>query len=154
PRANANVQQGSALLIGEVVDHNGEIPLPVVGKVKVSGLTIFQIQDTLQALAAKYVGAPTVKRRLLNYRITLLGEVMQQGTFNVVNIRTSMLAAIGMAGGVSDLADRSDLNRVRQVGVSSLVQYNDLLHENFITSPDDYAHRYDVVIGFALRMRP
>src|SRR5690606_24923680 len=53
--ANLNLGGGSALLIGELIDKNGEIPFPFLGKIKLSGLTVFQAQDKLQQIAKEYL---------------------------------------------------------------------------------------------------
>ncbi|MBI3481547.1 MAG: polysaccharide biosynthesis/export family protein [Bacteroidetes bacterium] len=100
---------GGALLAGDVVDEQGQIPVPVVGKVTVAGLTIFQIQDTLQRLANIYLESPNVKVRLLNYRATFLGEVNKEGSVTFNNNRVTLPEAIGLVGGLNELADRAAL---------------------------------------------
>ncbi len=97
---------GGPLLLGDLVDDNGEIPFPVVGKAKVAGLTIYEIQEHLQSIANQYLESPIVKVRLLNYRITFLGEMNSEGVVTLNNNRATLLEAIGHAGGLSDLAIR------------------------------------------------
>ena len=144
----------STLVNGYLIDENGEVEFPVVGMVKVEGLTIFEAQNHISEIADQYLESPIVEVRLLNFRFTLLGEVKREGVYNNFNNRINLLEAIGLSGGFTDLADKSNVKIIRQNGRIAEVYYLDLLSEEFLQSPQYYVNQLDVIVVPPLKQRP
>jgi len=143
----------TAAATGIVVNREGEIEFAVLGKIKVSGLTVFQAQDTIKAIAAKYVPDVIVRVRMLNFRYTILGEVNNEATVISPTTRLTMMEAIGQGGGLGELADRSHVKVIRQNGDKVEVFYVNLLKEDYTESPYYFVQQNDVLIVPPLKQR-
>jgi polysaccharide biosynthesis/export protein len=143
----------NAALNGILVNAEGNIEFPVLGSVHVSGLTLFQVQDSVRALASRYIPDVVVRVRMLNFRFTILGEVNGEKVVNSFNTRLTMSEAIGLAGGLTELADRSLVKVIRQKGSETEVFYVDLLKEEFMESPHYFVQQNDVIIVPPLKQR-
>ncbi|MTI21022.1 polysaccharide export protein, partial [Fulvivirga sp. RKSG066] len=152
PQGNQGVGN-NLLLRGILVDTEGNIEYPVVGKVYVSGLTVFEAQSKLQNLANQYLKDAVVRIRLLNFRFTVLGEVNVEKVVNAPNTRVNMMEAIGLAGGFAELADRSRVKIIRQKGNTSEIFYVNLLEEDYLRSPNYFVQQNDVIIVPPLKQR-
>lgn len=151
-RAGGNVAN-AAVLNGVLVNKEGEIEYPVLGRVNVGGLTLFQAQDSIKAVASQFVADVVVRVRMLNFRYTLLGEVNGEKTVVATNPRLTMSEAIGLGGGFGELADRSNVKVIRQNGNTTEVYYVDLLNEDFLESPYYFVQQNDVIIVPSLKQR-
>lgn len=151
---NAAVNPQFLAFFGEVINSAGEVNYPVIGRVVIGGLNIFEAQDKLQALANQFLDSPKVIVRLVNFRVTLLGEMNREGQVIMTNNRVTLLEAIGMAGGLGEFADRSNIKVIRQHGTEVEVHYVNVLDENFVNSPYYYVNQNDIVVVPPLRQRP
>ncbi|MDJ1505950.1 polysaccharide biosynthesis/export family protein [Xanthocytophaga agilis] len=108
---------GAAYGAGILVDKNGEIELHYVGKVKVAGLTLDQAADTLKSALAKYIitadNGISVDIKILNYSITVLGEVGSQGILKVENEYITLTDAIAKSGGVTQFGNMKTVRIIR-----------------------------------------
>ncbi len=100
--------------IGYLVDANGFIELPLVGKVKVAGLTTTVAKDTLAKRLEKFLQYPSVRIYIENFRVTILGEVNRPGVYSVTNEKITIPEALGLAGDLNIFADRKNVLLIRE----------------------------------------
>ena len=134
-------------LVGYLVSEEGTIKFPVVGPIKVAGLTKKQLEqqiaDTLSE--KKLLVDPIVNVRFMNFRVTVLGEVGRPTTLNVVNERISLLEALGLAGDLTIYGKRDNVLLIREEGNRKVIKRIDLNSEAILTSPYYYLKTNDIV---------
>ena len=130
---------------GYLIDANGEIILPVIGKLKVSGLNRMEATQLIQDKLKEYINNPIVQIQIQNYKITILGDVKNPGTYKIPNERITILEAIGLAGDLQLTGNRKNILVIRDVnGVKSEFRV-DLTKKELFNSPVYYLTQNDVV---------
>ena len=132
-----------AYLSGYTVSDTGTILLPVIGLINISGITVQSAQAKIQTAANQYLTDGIVILKLLSFKVTVIGEVKRPGTFTNYKDNLNIFEAIGLAGDLSDFAERSTVLVVRQTpeGLkTSRINLNDkriLYFEAFYLLPND-----------------
>lgn len=139
--------QGAVTFSGPtyIVDSEGYINFPYLGKILTTGKTVEGLRDELYSRIRRYVIEPTVNVRLANFKITVLGEVNRQGEYIVPNGKATLLNALGMAGDLTMYGKRDDILLVRNEDGVITKQRINLLDANFINSPYFNLKQGDVV---------
>lgn len=134
----------NAYLNGYIVNDSGNIEMPLIGKVTVEGLTIDEIQKVVQEKVDYYMKNSLVMVKLLNFNITLLGEVNNPGNFTVNNNHVSLLEAIGLAGDLTINANRKHIMLIRQCDPGKIITI-DLTDQNILQSEYYYLMLNDII---------
>lgn len=131
---------------GYLVDGNGNIHIPVVGKVHVAGLTRMEAVDQLSKTLEDYLKNPVVNLQIMNYKVTVLGDVKNPGTFKIPNERLTVLEAIGLAGDLKITGMRKNILVIRDIDGKKTQYRIDLTKtEEVFASPAYYLQQNDVV---------
>ncbi|WP_418359714.1 polysaccharide biosynthesis/export family protein [Sphingobacterium detergens] len=117
---------------GYRVAKDGTITLPVIGNIKVEGLTITQTQDALIEKLAKYVKEPMVEVQLLNFKITVIGEVNKPSSFTIPGDHINLLEALGMAGDMTVYGKRENVLVIRQQNGKRIMKRLNLNQEDVL----------------------
>lgn len=129
-----------------LVDVNGNIDFPILGKIHVEGMTRSRLVDYLTAEIGKDVQNPIVYVSFKNFKITVLGEVKTPGTFTIDSEKINVLQALGRAGDLTLNAERDGILLIREVNGEQKHYKIDLKDGHLLDSPYFYLQQNDVIV--------
>ena len=132
-------------LDGYLVDSIGNIDIPILGTIKASGMTCSALSESIKNDIKEYVLNPNVRIKILNFRVSILGEVAKPGTFEVINQSISFIELISKAGDFKKNADPTKVMLLRNVNNKIEAKYLDLTSYKFLNSEDYFLKQNDIV---------
>ena len=132
-------------LRGYLVDASGNIRFPVLGTLSVAGKTRGEIEEDLKARLSQYVTDVVVDVRILNFKVTVLGEVRNPGVFTIDDERVTIPQAIGLAGDLTEDGKRENVTVIREVNGVQKVTRIDLTKSDLFNSDFYFLKQNDVV---------
>jgi polysaccharide export outer membrane protein len=135
----------SVYLNSYMVSTKGTIQFPLTGDIYVKNLTVAQVKDAIQKKLEQYLKESVVIVKLVNFNITLLGEVKRPGQYKIYQNNINLFEAVSMAGDLSDFAKRSDVTIIRQSKEGSRVYHVDMTKKDVLSSPYFYLKPNDIV---------
>ena len=140
-----NIQFQNRAIDGYLVGDNNSINLPLIGSISTEGLNTSSLSEQIVNKLTPYIKDPSVNVRILNFRVSILGEVTRPGTYIFLEERLSIPQAIGQAGDLTINGDRNNVLLVRDLDGNKSSQFIDLTKSDFINSSNYYLKQNDVL---------
>jgi len=131
---------------GYQVDQNGNIMFQGIGLIHIEGLTKAELKDTLDERLLPFLQHPYYNIRFLNYKFTVLGEVVKPGLVNIPGERINLLEAIALAGDLTFYGRRDNVLVIRENNNKREFARLDLTKPEIMKSPYFYLQQNDIVI--------
>jgi polysaccharide export outer membrane protein len=132
-------------VVGYLVDENGQIQVPYIGNMKVGGLTLSQIRVQLQKQLQEYLKEPVVNVRLINFKLSVMGDVLRPGVYPVEGQHISIPEALTMAGDLNITAMRTNVTLIREIDGKRKYIPIDLTSKRLFNSPYYYLKTNDII---------
>ena len=143
-------------IIGYVVDNTGNIDFPMLGEIHVAGLTRWELQDMIKEkiISEGILLDPIVTVEYMNFRISVMGEVNNPGTFNVTGDKITLLGALSLARDLTIYGRRDNVTVIREQNGQRCVYKVDLRKSSSLfDSPAYYLQQNDVVYVYPNSVR-
>lgn len=130
-----------------LVDNKGDVDFPIVGTIRLGGLTKGEAETLIKGKLKTYLKEePIVNVRLINYKISVIGEVTRPNTFTVANEKVNVLEALALAGDLTIYGLRENVKLIREdeTGAKKIVTLN-LNDANLVFSPYYYLQQNDIL---------
>lgn len=141
------------LLGGNLIDQYGDIELPMVGLIKLSGLTLKEAENLVNSKMSEYLTYVTVTLKLMSFRISVLGEVINPGIKQIDRANVSLLDALSYAGDLTDLGNRRKVRLIRRENNRNKVYTIDMSSVSMLSSEFYYLRPDDVIYVEPLRYK-
>lgn len=152
----ASTAAGGYRLIGYVVDNNGDIDFPMLGKIHVAGMTRWDLQNKIkeQIISEGILLDPLVSVEFMNFRISVMGEVNSPGTYSVTGDKITLLGALALAKDLTIFGRRDNVTVIREQNGKREVYKVDLRKsKSLFDSPAYYLQQNDVVYVYPNSVR-
>jgi polysaccharide export outer membrane protein len=133
-------------MLNYTIRKDGTIEFPVIGKIKISELTILETIALLKQKLSVYINNPVIVVEWINFKFTILGEVNKPGQYRSQNERVTLLDALGMAGDLDIYGQRKNIMLIRDNGLERKSFLIDITNKKFIDSEAYYIKQNDVII--------
>lgn len=143
--SSGTLQNTNPFIPTYAIDVNGDIDFPKLGKINLGGKTRTQAMEYLKSEIGKYIVNPGISMEVRNFRVTVLGEVKNPGSFPINNDRITLLEAIGMAGDLTINGVRNNIMVIREQNGKKEEFRVDLTKRDALNSPVYYLAQNDVV---------
>src|SRR5690606_34148199 len=134
---------GGQAIQGYLVDKNGNVELPLVGKIKVGGLSTEKAREAISEKAKIYYKDPVVNVRMANFYVSVLGEVARPSQYIIPNEKASILDAIAMAGDLTIYGKRENVMLIREINGEKKAIRFDLRTKDMFQNPYFYLRQGD-----------
>jgi len=136
-----------------IVDKNGMIEVPLVGRVNLLGQTTTQAKETIRERASKYYVDPIINVRFMNFYINIIRDVARPGKYNITDEKTSIIDAVALAGDLSITGKRYNIMLIREEnGQKRFIRF-DMNSTDIFKSPYYYMRSGDIVYVEPLKAR-
>jgi polysaccharide export outer membrane protein len=129
-----------------LVDAYGDIKFPVIGQIHLGGLTRTEAVKKIETEVSQYITNPTVNLRILNYKVSVIGEVNHPGSIKIASERVTLLEALSQAGDLTIYGKRHNVLVIRETDGKRTFNRVDITKEDFVDSPYYYLSQNDVVV--------
>lgn len=128
-----------------LIDSSGFIQFPVIGAIKLGGLSRAEAVAKMNQELSKYITKPSVNLRILNFKITVQGEVTQPGVHNIMSERITLAEALSLSGDLTVYGKRDNILIIREKDGKKQAARVDITKAEFLNSPYYYLSQNDVV---------
>lgn len=138
---------GQQRVLGYLVDTNGDIDFPILGKIHVEGLTRMQLTELVKnkLIEGDLIKDPIVTVQFLNFKVSVMGEVSRPGSFTISGDRITLLEALSMAGDLTIYGRRDRVAVIRENNGKRTILFHDLRSAEMFNSPCYYLQQNDIV---------
>ena len=144
--SNPQLLSQNPYLYGYLVKSDGDVNLPMIGSVKVDGFTINEVEKLIEKISSTYFENPIVKVNVLNFYVSILGEVNNPGKYNIIRPNQNIFHLIAEAKDLTEFANRKRIKIIRSYDDnSSKVMYLDLTDPSVLNNKDFYLHPQDII---------
>jgi len=144
-QGNYSLDESQSNIKTYLIDNDGFIEFPIIGKVKLGGLTRTQAIAILKEKISFYITNPGVNLRILNYKISLLGQVAKPGSYTIPSERITVLEALSLGGDLTVYGKRNNILVIHEEEGKKTYNRIDLTKVDILNLKNYYLSQNDII---------